>query len=161
MQPLYELIRNSSQVTRKHVVSDSFIFQRTEDIKGTPNMLYIADNLDFNEIKKFILKNPEAVALNARKDLAFLLDAIDEVKDDLWLHAYDCIQITRLGLEILRINIAHSIPRGRCATIEMKAVRFRLRQAEDCSVWKTSLASTGGAAAAAFLVVCLMRFIAP
>jgi hypothetical protein len=94
MQPLYELIRNSSQGTRKHVVSDSFIFPRTEDIKGTPNMLYIADNLDFNEIKKFILKNPEAVALNARKDLAFLLDAIDEVKDDLWLHAFDCIQIT-------------------------------------------------------------------
>ncbi len=156
MEQLHDIIQRVPAIERQTLLCECFVFPRVEELRDTPCMTYITDILDMEEVKKYVLKHPTLIALNMRKDLIAVLDAIDEVKNTLWLEAYDFIQITRAGIELLRIQIVHPESRGRKATLELNEYRLRLQRIDPYPV-TTRLVTIGMSVVATYAVAFLLN----
>lgn len=160
MEQLASALQSVSRKTRQLILCNSFVFPKTEKLKDDkPCITYDADTLDIPAIKRYINSHPEAIALSVRTDLSLILDVINEVKEELWLSNFDCIQIYRGGIDILRINLKQTEPRGRSAFVEINGSR-RLQEAL-ITPWSSALMSavvTGLILTAAQVLLSRLRF---
>jgi len=128
-QKLTDVVQQVTDKIKIDTLSASFVFPKTSSLSDdTPIITMELQTLDFQAIKDFVTSHPEAIALSVRDDLILILQVMQQVKDELLLDKFDCIQIYRGGLDILRITIT-SNKNGRSAIVEMNDYRRRLAQA--------------------------------
>lgn len=127
MQKLDVLMKLAGQA-RKEILASVVVFPRTSSLQSdTPLVLLEQDQLDLEKVRALVITHHEIIAINAREDLDMVLEVLLELQDELCLNHYDCIQIYRGGLYLLRIiNTSRKV--GQSAYIEINDYRRRLQQ---------------------------------
>jgi len=128
MEPLSDLLQHTSKSVRIDVLASCFVFPRTASLEqNNPFTSYDVEKLDLATIRGKVETDAHMVAANIRNDVLLILDAINEIKEDLLLDRMDAIVIYRGGLDVLCINVT-SNKSGRSAYIEINDYKRRLMQ---------------------------------
>ena len=113
----------------RDVICSMIQFPRTSSLekdKPAAEFIFEANEVyDYSKVEQFIETNVNLISLDARDDLQMIIQSLKKVHDELHLDNFDCIQIFRCGIDLLRItNKSRDV--NRSAFIEINEYKRRL-----------------------------------
>ena len=129
MDTLGKALRSVGREVQRDLLASAFVFPRTTSVADDGAAIEIEQPaLDLDELVHHANAHPEAVALNAQRDLKLILEVCKLLKDELPLDKFDYIIFWRGGLSVLKVRLTAN-ERGRSAYVEINDYRRRIEEA--------------------------------
>lgn len=130
LSPLASL-KDAAEEVQYHVLRSSFVFPRTESLKGDKPSWSVSfpavSPETYVELMHQAKSHPEMISLCAEEDVIGALEILGLVHEKLYLFQFDTIQIYRGGVDLLRI-VNESRNCGRSVYLELNEFRRRLAE---------------------------------
>lgn len=156
---LSRMFGQATEAIRKDALISTIVFPKTSSLENDEPQEHLeVDTLDYDYLEKYVEKCPELIALNAVSDITLVLQVLKEIHDIMHIDQFDCVQIYRGGVDLIRIRLKNNTTK-RSVYVEINEYRRRLQHLLYPEKNDNILVSIVVGALAALLVTIISRKI--